>query len=255
MPEGLEAEIYRSAAATLVGRKVTAISVDSLCGDEHQLRSVINGRIEDVARHGKFVDIVTTRGVIGMHFGMTGRLIVDELAAIDRLEYGSARDDRRWDRIILQCGNSVIRVNDPRRWSRYSLDPDHSSLGIDLLSSKRALATALRSASHRTSAVKGVLLDQHLIAGLGNLLADEVLFDAAIDPARSFDSLSEQNHLTLTESIFRVVRTLGRRGGSHTGRVGPAIRRVGALCPIDGVELQRRTIAGRTTFSCPVHQS
>jgi formamidopyrimidine-DNA glycosylase len=96
-------------------------------------------------------------------------------------------------------------------------------------------------------------MDQSKIAGLGNLLVDEALFQAGLDPARPAGALDDQELKSLHKAIRATLRNLTKRGGSHTGALQPARHRDG-LCPIDGAPLLRRTIGGRTTYSCPVHQ-
>jgi formamidopyrimidine-DNA glycosylase len=96
-------------------------------------------------------------------------------------------------------------------------------------------------------------MDQSRIAGLGNLLTDEVLFRAGVDPARPADSLTDAEVRSIARAISTTVRTLGRRGGSHTGDHMVA-REPGALCPRDGAPMLRRTVGGRTTYSCAQHQ-
>ena len=101
--------------------------------------------------------------------------------------------------------------------------------------------------------VKAVLLDQSRVAGLGNLLTDELLWFAGVDPARPARSLAAAERAALHRALRRTLRVLGRRGGSHTGSL-QAQRAPGGACPRDGVPLARRTVGGRTTYSCPEHQ-
>jgi formamidopyrimidine-DNA glycosylase len=97
------------------------------------------------------------------------------------------------------------------------------------------------------------LLDQTRVAGIGNLLADEVLWRAGIDPARLAGSLDADEVTVLHRVLRRTLPQLMRRGGSHTGDLQLARQR-GAMCPRDGTPLERRRIGGRTTYSCPAHQ-
>ena len=124
-----------------------------------------------------------------MHFGMTGRLLRDgAAAAIDRLAYGAASDDERWDRWVARLDDgSRVRFHDPRRLGRIWLHPSFDALGPDALTlTRRQLAAALAG---RRAPLKAVLLDQGTIAGLGNMLVDEVLWWAGLDPHRRAASL------------------------------------------------------------------
>ncbi len=96
-------------------------------------------------------------------------------------------------------------------------------------------------------------MDQAGIAGLGNLLVDEILWRAGLDPNRSAATLDRAEQARLARAIGTTLRVLGRRGGSHTGDLMPA-RQPGAFCPRDGAPLRRATIGGRTTYWCPTHQ-
>ncbi len=95
-------------------------------------------------------------------------------------------------------------------------------------------------------------MDQERLAGVGNLLADEILWRAALDPGRR-TPLTEAELVALHKSVRAVLRQLGRRGGSHMGDLMEE-RRVGGHCPLDGSELRRDTVGGRTTYWCPIHQ-
>jgi formamidopyrimidine-DNA glycosylase len=97
-------------------------------------------------------------------------------------------------------------------------------------------------------------MDQRRVAGLGNLLADETLWRAGLDPARPAGSLSTGERRRLHRQIRSTVAQLEARGGSHMGDLQLARVR-GGQCPKDGAELARRTVGGRTTYSCPVHQA
>jgi len=91
------------------------------------------------------------------------------------------------------------------------------------------------------------------VAGLGNLITDEVLWRAGLDPARPAESLAEDELSRLHEHLRTALDEMAALGGSHTGGL-QASRVRGASCPRDGTPLERRTIGGRTTYSCPAHQ-
>jgi formamidopyrimidine-DNA glycosylase len=190
--------------------------------------------------------------VLGLRFGMTGRLVVDDLAGVDDLQYASTKLEPAWDRFAIRFDDGGrLRVNDARRLGGVELDPDEARLGVDAASVTPA---QLRAAlDHSTAPLKARLMDQQRVAGLGNLLADEILWRAGLDPARAAGSLTLAEQRRLHRQLRGTVADLLARGGSHLGRLQVARVR-GGHCPKDGAELQRRTVGGRTTYSCPVHQ-
>jgi formamidopyrimidine-DNA glycosylase len=257
VPELIEVETYRRQAEAVVGRTIADAPVLDPFGLRHDdpdaVRAIVRGTtVTAVDRIGKLLLLITDGPVIGLRFGMTGRLLVDGAAAIERLEHGGTGDDPRWDRFVLRFDDATeLRIRDPRRLGGLELDPDTSVLGPDAATvGVDDLAAALAGS---VAPVKARLLDQRRIAGLGNLLADEALWRAGIDPARASDSLVRAEVERLAHQIVVTVGDLGDRGGSHTGDLHPA-RSQGATCPADGAPLLRRTIGGRTTYSCTVHQ-
>ena len=257
MPELIEVETYRRQADAVVGRTIADVPVLDPLGLRHDDPGAVRAQLRGVTivgthRIGKLLLLATDGPTVGLRFGMTGRLLVDGGAAIERLRYGANGDDERWDRFVLVfVGGTELRVRDPRRLGGLELDPDTGRLGPDAASiSPNELATALDRS--RTS-LKARLLDQSRIAGLGNLLVDETLWRAGFDPARPAGGLDETEIGRLAATIVSTVAELSRRGGSHTGDLQPARER-GATCPRDGTPLERRTVGGRTTYSCPHHQ-
>ena len=95
-------------------------------------------------------------------------------------------------------------------------------------------------------------MDQERLAGVGNLLADEVLWRAGLAPGRR-TPLSDDEQAELHKAVRSTLRRLSRRGGSHMGDL-MAERGAGGRCPRDGTELVRSTVGGRTTYWCPTHQ-
>ena len=145
-----------------------------------------------------------------------------------------------------------MRIRDPRRLGGVSLDPDVTALGPDAWTIR---PPELRAALANSEApLKARLMDQARIAGVGNLTADEVLWRAALDPARPARSLDDAEVRRLHRVLRRTLDDLIDGGGSHTGRLQPH-RVAGGRCPKDGAPLERRTIGGRTTWSCARHQS
>lgn len=218
------------------------------------VRAALRGRAFVAARRrGKLILLDTGTGpVLGLHLGMSGRVVIDGVAAGDPLIYASNRAVARWDRFGLGFADGgTLFLRDPRRLGAVELDPDEQRLGPDAFD---LTLRDLRDTAARTRApVKALLMDQRRIAGLGNLLCDEALWRAGVDPVRPAGSLDAAETRRLHRAVRDTLRILGRRGGSHTGDLS-AIREPGAVCPRDGASLVRRTVAGRTTYSCPRHQ-
>ena len=104
MPEGLEAEIWRTAIEVTVGRTIFDASVDERVTPPGFVPAVRDVTIVAVRRAGKVVLIDTDGPTIGLHFGMTGRVVVDGRAPIERLSYASGRDEAEWNRLCLWTG-------------------------------------------------------------------------------------------------------------------------------------------------------
>ncbi len=146
----------------------------------------------------------------------------------------------------------ALRLLDPRRLGRVRLDPDVDALGPDAAEVGRE---EFRDRVGRGRApVKARLLDQHAVAGVGNLLADEVLWQARIDPRRPTGDLGTDELDELRRRVRAAVRTAVRRGGVHTLEVVPH-RGPGGHCPRCGTEMERATVGGRTTWFCPREQA
>jgi len=258
MPEGLEAEIWRRASEPLIGRTIIDVVTDDRVVEEGFADAVVGATFARSRRRGKVVLLDTDGPTIGLHFGMTGRLVIDGDASIDRLAYASGRDDPAWDRLVLfatpggRTPPPALRFNDPRRLGRVSLDPDLGHLGVDFAEvTPRRLERAFAG---RRGVLKSALLDQHVVAGLGNLCVDEVLWWAGLDPRRTVDSLTAPEVDRLASTIRRRLAIMLARGGSTTGVLSPAARAACPPCERDGERLERLAVGGRTTVWCPRHQ-
>jgi formamidopyrimidine-DNA glycosylase len=254
----IEVEYYRRVAERTIGRTISKVVAPDdwyLKGGTtaRALRAALTGQaVTGTRRVGKLLLLDTDGPTLGLRFGMSGRLLVDGAGPIEKLEYSSGRDEPVWVRFALRFdGGGDLRVVDPRRLGGVQLDAGSSHLGTDALAIKETQLRAALAASR--APVKAWLLDQSRIAGIGNLLADEILWRAGLDPARPARSLEPREVTALHRHIGRTIRQLSIRGGSHTGDLQVARVR-GATCPKDGSPLQRRTIGGRTTYSCPQHQ-
>jgi formamidopyrimidine-DNA glycosylase len=183
--------------------------------------------------------------------------VVDGHEALDRLQYGPGVFNDKWvrARFTFEDGGHML-VHDPRRFGSLELAPDEGRLGPDGLTlTLGQLRTALAIGPGRegtAAPLKARLMDQERLAGVGNLLADEILWRAGLDPSRR-TPLTDQELRVLHKELRATLRQLGRRGGSHMGELMEQ-RGADGRCPTDGTELRRETVGGRTTYWCPVHQ-
>lgn len=258
MPEIIEVEMYRRLAEmAALDRPIASVrapdswylkrGLSSL-----ELDSLVPGRSVTAARRrGKLLLLDLSGGdlVLGLRFGMSGRLLVDGAAGIDRLWYSNADVYDRFALLFADGGSLVM--SDPRRLGGVELDPDLSKLGPDALS---LTLPELRAALAGSAApLKARLLDQSRVAGVGNLIADEVLWRSGLSPLQEAGSLRPAALRRLHDALTGGLAEMVERGGSHTGDL-MVHRRPGGRCPRDGAELVRGTVGGRTTWWCPRHQ-
>ena len=259
MPELPEVERARALIeARALGRRIAAVDdTDSYVCRPHQpgeIASALEGAVLARAnRRGKtmWVDTEGDGPVLGLHLGMAGRIVVDGDAEGDPAPDGENAKPL-WDRFVVsfEDGGKLI-LRDKRRLGRAVLNPDLSGLGPDAAEVSR---DAFRSRVGRGDApLKARVMDQSVIAGVGNLLADEALWRAGLSPRRPAGALDEEELDRLRREIRAATRSAIRKGGVHTGDVMPARKR-GGVCPRCGAEMERATIGGRTTNWCPAEQ-
>ncbi len=259
MPEGVEIEYYRRSSETALDREIASVQADDAWFlKEGTTAETVHGALigqafTEARRIGKLLVLDLSNGErLGLRFGMTGRLIVDESASIEYLEYSSKKNDPKWDRFIVNfTDGGDMRIRDPRRLGGVILAPDEGRLGADAFT---ITAEQLRDrvlVGH--VALKARLLDQKRVAGIGNLIVDELLWRSGLDPAQPAGQVTDADAARLLDTLDQVLTDFLRDGGSHTGHLQESRIR-GGQCPTDGHELERRTIGGRTTYSCPLHQ-
>jgi formamidopyrimidine-DNA glycosylase len=194
---------------------------------------------------------------LGIHLGMSGKIVIadgrgNEIEGGDYWERGRASGDHRFSRFSLTFadGGSLLLV-DPRRLGRVRLDPPVEALGPDAHEITRA---QFRAAFARgTAPVKARLLDQAAIAGIGNLLADQVLWQAKIHPARPVGELSQAEVDRLYRAVQRSVDSALADGAVHSLPI-LKFRSADAHCPRCGAPMAHGKVAGRTTWWCSREQ-
>jgi len=276
MPELPEVEIARRLIADVaLGRRIVGVDdADTFVCRPHtpgELRAALTGRMLTAAhRRGKTMwcetsDVDSLAGSdgprgpdLGIHLGMSGRIVVtakDGWVAEGGDPPGRDAQPRRaeWDRFTLEFADGGrLALFDKRRLGRIVLNPDIDALGPDAAEVTPAQFRALITKGR--VAVKARLLDQSKIAGIGNLLADEILWQAKISPATPVNRLQRKD----VDRLYRVLRSvlaaaLAAGGGAHTGDV-IAARRPGGSCPRCGAEMAHGTVGGRSTWWCSREQ-
>ena len=143
------------------------------------LGGLLGRRIESVERHGKQMVVALDRGVLGLHMGMTGRLVVmnPDAEPLRYARYTFHLDDGR-----------RIELDDARRWAAVRLAGSAGdligNLGPDALDPRFTAAKFAARIGHRRAVIKPLLMDQSVLAGVGNIYADESLHRAGISPVR-----------------------------------------------------------------------
>ena len=189
---------------------------------------------------------------------MSGKIVIadaggTELDGGDYWMRGRAQGDHRFSRFSLTFadGGSLLLI-DPRRLGRVRLDPPVETLGPD---AREITPAQFRAAFARgTAPVKARLLNQDAIAGIGNLLADQVLWQAKIHPARPVSDLTRGDVDRLLRAVRRSVQSAVADGGVHTLPI-IAFRKADATCPRCGAPMAHGKVGGRTTWWCSREQA
>jgi formamidopyrimidine-DNA glycosylase len=239
-------------------------------------RVLVGGRLTAAHRRGKTMWCETAGRDgrpgprLGIHLGMGGRIVVTEGGDNDgdsdsgggsraggdpRPESaGSDRAPRKpeWNRFVAAFADGgELRLFDKRRLGRVRLEPDLDALGPDAEEIGRA--EFRERVGRGRSAVKARLLDQSVLAGVGNLLADETLWQAGLSPSAPADELDRTTLDHLHGALEKALAAAIEHGGVHTGEVIP-FRHADATCPRCGAPMVHGKVGGRTTWWCSKEQ-
>ena len=263
MPELPEVEMFkRYFERHALGQTIARVRVlDARIVGTRKLGVLAGRKFRSARRHGKhlFVESVipSREGGEGspafwlhMHFGMTGDLAY------------YTEEPPRFARVIFDFDNGAhLAYEDMRLFGVVDLSasPDHyireHDLGPDPL--QMNLRDFRRLLGGRRGRIKALLMSQNMIAGIGNLYADEALYRASISPKRPIDRLSAAEVASLFRSIRGVLAeaiAFKSRGGDYPGRYLVQHREAGDRCPRCGGSIRRTVVAGRTTYYCARHQ-
>ncbi|MGI5863099.1 MAG: bifunctional DNA-formamidopyrimidine glycosylase/DNA-(apurinic or apyrimidinic site) lyase [Myxococcales bacterium] len=215
-------------------------------------------RLEGVERRGKYLLLFFDQNAgLLAHLGMTGKLVRRPTGTAE--PYSHARFE-------LDDGFTV-HFRDPRKFGRLSIEradrlyslPEIAALGPDALLEPPTAESLGRRLSRTARPVKVALMDQSVIAGLGNIHATEALFRAQIDPRLRADRLTEEQRHRLAQAIGETI-ALGLAANEEEeityveeGAPNPFLvyGKAGEACPRCGHRLASMTQGGRTTHFCP----
>jgi formamidopyrimidine-DNA glycosylase len=269
MPELPEVEtIRRDLEPRLAGRRIARVEiapdrVPVLEGiDEATFREgLVGARIEGLDRRGKFLIFELDTGArLIVHLRMTGKLLLDGAPLVGHLRATFTLDD-----------GTTLRFTDMRKFGRLwlvdSLTPLFDKIGPEPLTEGFALEHLAAALLNRKAPVKSVILDQRRIAGIGNIYADEALFEAGIMPTRLGGDLSNEEvvrlHAAIREVLMRGVESRGASFRDYLDASGQSgsmqmyvkvFRRTGKPCYVCGTPIERCRVGGRSTHYCPVCQ-
>jgi formamidopyrimidine-DNA glycosylase len=266
MPELPEVETVASGLRrTVVGRRILTVTVR-----ERRLRravaadlatKVCGRQVTGVSRHGKLLRLALDGGAMElvMHLGMSGTI---------RIEEGD-RAPRRHDHVTMALDDGRIMIfHDPRRFGlvmvRVGGDAAADPPGVDPVSGGFTTDLLAAVTRGRRRPIKNLLMDQSLIAGLGNIYANEILAAAGVRPARASGRLSRGQREAIVQATRAVLDAAISRGGSSISDFHDAAGRQGAFqtrflvydregepCRQCDTAIRRRVLGGRSTYYCP----
>lgn len=291
MPELPEVEITRrKIASSLLGRAIAAVHTTAesyfFLTPPAELKRRLKGRsVTALARHGKYLVAELDDGSrLLLHLGMTGQLFVQGSSS-PRLLSSTARaslkpaeqavfkpDSHTHLRIAFADGGPEVWLRDVRKFgkvkwlARGASDERLDKLGPDAL--EVSGETLWRASRRKSLAAKNLVMDQAVIAGVGNIYADEALFLSGVRPTRKAGKLTRAECEALAANIRKVLqRSIETGGSSISDWINPdgqdggyqdermVYARTGQPCKVCGTPIKRITVGQRGTHFCPKCQS
>lgn len=285
MPELPEVEtVRRGLEPVMVGRRILRAEVrrpDLRWPLPERMAERLGGaRVRALGRRSKYLlaDLDTGETLL-VHLGMSGRMTISLPEGAERMPGVFALGHPpvgKHDHVVLHMeGGARITYNDARRFGAMDLFPTGQThpllagLGPEPLGNSFDGAALARGLAGRTMPIKAAMLDQRIVAGLGNIYVCEALWHAGIHPARRAGRIARPRIERLVQAIREVLGEAIEAGGSSlrdhrqaSGEMGyfqmnfKAYGRAGAPCPRPGCggTIRRITQAGRSTFYCAACQ-
>ena len=245
--------VVRTVAPHLIGRRILSASFTSKFvtpGNRTALAGKLAGRrIESVRRRGKFIVVGLDEGVLSIHLGMTGRLLI-------------AGKPGEHTHGVFALDDGQLLYDDPRQFGKIEWNPKRvEALGPEPL---EISFEEFRVRLKRKARIKPLLLNQAFLAGLGNIYVDESLFAAGIHPLASAERVSASRAAKLHSAIREILTGAIAAGGSSIsdyvdaeGRRGwfqvqhRVYGREGEACTACGTPVKKIVVGQRGTHFCP----
>ncbi|PXV67925.1 bifunctional DNA-formamidopyrimidine glycosylase/DNA-(apurinic or apyrimidinic site) lyase [Halanaerobium congolense] len=272
MPELPEVEtVVKGLRPLIKDRIVTAVEIrekNMIAYPENNIdefkESLIGSKIEAINRRGKYIIIeLNNEKNMVIHLRMTGKLLVKEVEEF--------RDKHTHVIFSLNDGQE-IRFNNIRKFGRvYLIDKNHpeqagglSDLGPEPLSEDLTLTDFKKLFKNRRALMKSLLLNQHFVAGIGNIYADEILFLSGVRPDRTADTLTEDEKEKIYHNMRHILKKGIIYGGTSFSDYVNAFgekgsfqeelkvhQREGEECYSCGTKINKIKVSGRSTYFCP----
>ena len=264
MPELPEVETIKNELLPwVVGQSFTTVTIPDAklvcgCSAGEVRRGLVGQTVENLERRGKYLVFHLSNGrSLIIHLRMTGVLLLNP------------EDVDRYARAVFHLSNGHRLVFRDRRrlgvmWLVDDADTVVGKLGPEPLDKKFTAGVLEQRLSRHHIAIKAALLDQSIVAGVGNMYADEALFAARIHPLRKADALPPKGVRTLHNAIRRILRAaIGSKGASVDTYIRPegepgtahfdfkVAHKGGEPCPICGCPIERCVVQNRGTCFCP----
>ncbi|MFN8015536.1 MAG: bifunctional DNA-formamidopyrimidine glycosylase/DNA-(apurinic or apyrimidinic site) lyase [Acidimicrobiia bacterium] len=218
-------------------------------------------KIIEIIRYGKYLSFhLDNSKYLNVHLRMSGRfLIFDKTTSIDNLPKHS--------HVVISTDEQLIVYIDPRTFGEFWLTdhlPSQIKNGVDAFLSKSSdLLEALTKMKNSSRPIKSILLDQEIIAGIGNIYSDEICSCAGIKPSRQMKKISEDEFNVLTKCISKVIKQAIKDRGSSLkdesfkdlhGQIGSYqnkhVVHARSNCKRCGLKVTKIKVSGRSTYFC-----
>ncbi len=220
--------------------------------------NLVKRKIQRVDRRAKFIIIGFNKDILAIHLRMTGKLYLQ--SNVPQKKHISA--------IITMNNGTYLIFEDTRKFGRFyyykSQDYLNNKLGVEPLSNQMNSRLLFNILHSKKRMIKGLLLDQNIIAGLGNIYVDECLWKSNIHPENISNKISKKKIIKLCKAIKSTLQSsiiangttvidftfLNGQSGKYSEQLN-IFRKEGTPCPACSTIIQKKKVAGRGTHFCP----